>query len=50
MGMVVGAADVDVEIVQEEDPSNSHTWTNFKFSDVSDVSALSACSLHLLAW
>ena len=27
---------VDVEIVQEEDSSITHTWTDFKFSDFSD--------------
>ena len=27
---------VDAEIVQEEDSSITHTWTNFKFSDFSD--------------
>ena len=27
---------MDVEIVQEEDTSRSHTWKNYKFSDFSD--------------
>ena len=27
---------VDVEITQDEDPSISHVWTNYKFADFSD--------------
>jgi hypothetical protein len=35
-------AHVDAQIVQDEDARISHTWTNYKFSDFSNVRTANA--------
>jgi hypothetical protein len=39
-------AHVDAEIVQDEDASISHTWTNYKFGDFSNVIRILSIAVH----